>query len=1660
MALAGILEIQLMANMARLSTDMQRAEKTVHDSMDKMGNSVAGVEAAFGKLGHTLALGAVFDQVRRLTDDYTKLTAQLRIATKTQAEYAQGLADVRRIAAESQGDLKATASLYTRLSNSLAQFGATQKQVSSMTEAVALGLKAYGATATEASSAMLQLTQAIGSNRLGGDEFRALMEEMPNMMRILAKSMGVTFGALKTLSAEGKITNAELLKAWSDPALIAALMKQATMTRTITGEMMVFRNNLTMLVGEFMGASKGTEGITASLHLMSDSVLLLAENLKILVLAVTVLSLAYAGKFAVGLVSATNLTLAHSEALAINAAMNLRAAEATNFGAKAALAQGAASALATGETAAATAANVAYRKSAVELAAAQTAASASAVTGITAVGVAMRTAIMANPLLAVATAIGLIVVAIANWDDIIKTSKASLKWFRDDFLGGMGFLAASVGIGIGELVQKLSLLANLTVPQLKSGEFKKQWDELGKLAEQSRIDAAARIAGVGGKQDAAATIEKNAPFSYSARWLVDSGKYMTTAAKRVQEIAAVTKEYQVNIAQLNKEVSTGLRDSANAALVRATLDKGLKDQIAGINREHALAPNVSTFGGMAASLKELIAENKTHETHVGKVTVAYENMHAEMLKAGKDAQMLAAVRHKYGTEAEYQDALAKAQKIDDLVLAEKAAKEAKTASEYAKEQIAKINVLEAARTSEMEFQRSLQGKSKDDQELLLAYHKEELRYAKEISDIRNSSQFAGSNPAVLAEMQKVLDKAKTTHETIKVSIEPTLDEARANAEMNKIRDNFKGVFDGLLEPGVHVPNKIAKSFGAAVNKSIKDALNAALFDDMRDRMATSAANGMKPITDIIKKAKGELDVWATDTFGSIGGAAKGSDQAKQIGMGVSDAMVQMTVALFSRLSRSPSQAQLNSVNQQYIQQWQGTGTVLGDMSAKSTSIVTAMDTLNKTTFAHTDYLAQMNTSMRNMDKNMSSLLTELGKTLGVTGLSQTPIGGTITTKVISDGVAILGNVIGSFFGASNIGSLLQGLFGSSSTSITGTGINFGGTAKQLQQGQGGSQYTSGTTTSESFWGLFSSTSTWTRYAALNSSVTKALGAVFVNIGDTIKAAAVSLGGDATTLQRQLDAFVISTGNVSLAGMNVQQQQQALTNIVSQQSDLMVAAIVPSMRAFQVSGEGLLQTLVRVVSEIATITEFYKVLGDTTTVTAASADALITALGGVDAANQAMTKFVSNFAPDAVKSAQALNALQVALNNAGLNGVAPMIKTTQDYFALMQIATTDQRVILLQQQDTALTYIKTIGSAMNLMLDKASKASSAAKNDLGAAIANASALAQSVKGAAQSLYTSFMQQMTPNYQQQMYKAALGQLQTAYDQYKATGVAPNAASLQQAVSTVSQGGTQMFASALDWKRSTMQTIDLLSGMGNLADAQVTVLTQISGSMDKLLAATQEQNAAINAGNMIAAADAAGRAAVQSANLAWLLGVNSILSGAAKNNTLVVDLVAQTVAATVGGNAVLVDTLQKYITAAGQTMIGSGATTGANGSFSSAGSAIALSSASALNQVAGMTSVAAFTSSLPSFAVGTSSVPFDMTANIHAGEEITPRPFVDARKAAQQETNDLLARLANPNAEVVAELKAVRRELADIRRTNQNMDWTTDKWDNAGMPEVRTV
>ena len=63
-----------------------------------------------------------------------------------------------------------------------------------------------GATTSEASDAMLQLSQALGSGVLRGDELNSIFENAPNLIQNIADYLGKPIGEIREMAADGELS--------------------------------------------------------------------------------------------------------------------------------------------------------------------------------------------------------------------------------------------------------------------------------------------------------------------------------------------------------------------------------------------------------------------------------------------------------------------------------------------------------------------------------------------------------------------------------------------------------------------------------------------------------------------------------------------------------------------------------------------------------------------------------------------------------------------------------------------------------------------------------------------------------------------------------------------------------------------------------------------------------------------------------------------------------------------------------------------------------------------------------------------------------------------------------------------------------------------------------------------------------------------------------------------------------------------------------------------------------------------------------------------------------------------------------------------------------------------------------------------------------------
>lgn len=158
-----------------------------------------------------IAVGKITKQAIGMSDEYANMHARLdmiRDSTQTTEELQKSI----------YTSAQRTGSAYTTMANGVAKMrmqagdvfqnnGETIAFLETMNKSFVVG----GASIEEQKSAMLQLTQAMASGKLQGDELRSLAETSPALIQAIANKLGVSRGEVKKLGADGKIT-ADIVK--------------------------------------------------------------------------------------------------------------------------------------------------------------------------------------------------------------------------------------------------------------------------------------------------------------------------------------------------------------------------------------------------------------------------------------------------------------------------------------------------------------------------------------------------------------------------------------------------------------------------------------------------------------------------------------------------------------------------------------------------------------------------------------------------------------------------------------------------------------------------------------------------------------------------------------------------------------------------------------------------------------------------------------------------------------------------------------------------------------------------------------------------------------------------------------------------------------------------------------------------------------------------------------------------------------------------------------------------------------------------------------------------------------------------------------------------------------------------------------------------------
>ena len=260
-----------------------REIRNVTRSLDDLGSAASLAEKALGALVGFATIKGLID----FSDSITTLNNKLRNVTNSTEEFEAANRAVFDIAKRTAAPVADVAQMFQRLSMAQDQVGLTGEGVAKVTELVTKQMKAVGVSGAEASSYLLQLSQAFGSGRLQGDEFRSVMEANPAILKLVAKEMGVTVGQLKQLGSEGKITGTILRDAFlNNMEEIEASFKNRI--PTISDGLTLVKTRAMELWQEFDKTSGFSQALGTALQFVADHLgsLIMATTAFFAVLAV------------------------------------------------------------------------------------------------------------------------------------------------------------------------------------------------------------------------------------------------------------------------------------------------------------------------------------------------------------------------------------------------------------------------------------------------------------------------------------------------------------------------------------------------------------------------------------------------------------------------------------------------------------------------------------------------------------------------------------------------------------------------------------------------------------------------------------------------------------------------------------------------------------------------------------------------------------------------------------------------------------------------------------------------------------------------------------------------------------------------------------------------------------------------------------------------------------------------------------------------------------------------------------------------------------------------------------------------------------------------------------------------------------------------------
>lgn len=200
----------------RLSQTVGNTERYIRDNVDEQGRFnqeiSAGTQQA-NELTNTIkrAVAAYVSiqtvgKALNISDELVQTTSRLNMMNDGVQTTAELVNMVYAAAQDARGSFSQMADVVARFGNNAKDAFSSSEEVVAFADLIQKQMTIAGASTQEAANAELQLSQALGSGVLRGDELNSIFEQAPNLIQNIADYLDVPIGKIREMAADGELS--------------------------------------------------------------------------------------------------------------------------------------------------------------------------------------------------------------------------------------------------------------------------------------------------------------------------------------------------------------------------------------------------------------------------------------------------------------------------------------------------------------------------------------------------------------------------------------------------------------------------------------------------------------------------------------------------------------------------------------------------------------------------------------------------------------------------------------------------------------------------------------------------------------------------------------------------------------------------------------------------------------------------------------------------------------------------------------------------------------------------------------------------------------------------------------------------------------------------------------------------------------------------------------------------------------------------------------------------------------------------------------------------------------------------------------------------------------------------------------------------------------